>query len=45
MIELTQVEHLPQTGDTMGPRPFRKAAHVALIVVLFGVSSGWLGGL
>jgi len=23
---------------------FRKAAYTALIVVLFGVSSGWLGG-
>lgn len=31
--------------NTMGPTPFRKAAYVALIVVLFGVSSGWLGGV
>jgi len=29
----------------MGPKPFRKAACVALIVLLFGVSSGWLGGV
>jgi hypothetical protein len=29
----------------MGPEPFRKAAYVALIVLLFGVSSGWLGGV
>jgi len=29
----------------MGPAPFQKVAYVVLIVVLFGVSSGWLGGL
>lgn len=34
------------TGDhIMGPNGLRKAAYVALIVLLFGVSSGWLGGL
>lgn len=31
--------------DHMGPKPFRKAAYVALIVLLFGASSGWIGGL
>jgi hypothetical protein len=29
----------------MGPKPLQKTAYVALIVLLFGVSSGWLGGL
>jgi len=29
----------------MGPKPFRKGAYIALIVLLFGVSSGWLGGV
>ncbi|KIN78101.1 hypothetical protein [Sulfitobacter mediterraneus] len=31
--------------DLMGSRSVRKMAYVALIVVLFGVTSGWLGGL
>ncbi|MFT6675224.1 MAG: hypothetical protein ACJAVM_001413 [Sulfitobacter sp.] len=29
----------------MAPRSLQKFAYVALIVVLFGVASGWLGGL
>lgn len=29
----------------MAPNGIQKAAYIALIVVLFGVSSGWLGGL
>ncbi|MEW9921514.1 hypothetical protein AB2B41_18040 [Marimonas sp. MJW-29] len=29
----------------MAPTGIQKAAYVALIVVLFGVASGWLGGL
>lgn len=29
----------------MASKNVRKMAYVALIVVLFGVSSGWLGGL
>lgn len=29
----------------MGPTAFRKTAYIALIVLLFGVSSGWIGGL
>lgn len=29
----------------MGSGQLRKLAYVALIVVLFGVTSGWLGGL
>tara|TARA_R110002094_G_scaffold206657_1_gene177237 strand:- start:135 stop:365 length:231 start_codon:yes stop_codon:yes gene_type:complete len=29
----------------MAPSGFQKVAFVALIVVLFGVTSGWLGGL
>ena len=28
----------------MAPTNFQKAAYVALIVVLFGVATGWLGG-
>ncbi|UWR25482.1 hypothetical protein K3757_13575 [Sulfitobacter sp. S223] len=31
--------------EFMGPKPFRKVAYVALIVLLFGVSSGWIGGI
>lgn len=35
-----------QTGiDLMAPTGIQKAAYIALIVVLFGVASGWLGGL
>jgi len=26
------------------PEPFSKFAYVALIVLMFGVASGWLGG-
>lgn len=29
----------------MGSRSVQRMAYVALIVVLFGVTSGWLGGL
>jgi hypothetical protein len=29
----------------MGPKSFRKGAYIVLIVLLFGVSSGWLGGV
>ncbi|MBD3662645.1 hypothetical protein [Sulfitobacter aestuariivivens] len=29
----------------MAPTGLQKAAYVALIVVLFGVATGWLGGL
>jgi len=36
---------MPHLGESMGPTPFRKGAYIALIVVLFGVSTGWLGGL
>lgn len=32
-------------GQDMGSTGIQKAAYVALIVVLFGVASGWLGGL
>lgn len=31
--------------DHMGSRSVQRMAYVALIVVLFGVTSGWLGGL
>jgi len=30
---------------TMAPTSLQKIAYVALIIVLFGVASGWLGGL
>lgn len=33
------------TGDRMAPTSIRKMAYIALIFVLFGVASGWLGGL
>lgn len=29
----------------MEPNTFQKIAYVALIVLLFGVTTGWLGGL
>jgi hypothetical protein len=29
----------------MGSKGVKKTAYVALIVVLFGVTSGWLGGI
>ncbi len=29
----------------MAPTGLQKAAYIALIVVLFGVASGWLGGI
>lgn len=29
----------------MAPSGIQKAAYIALIVVLFGTASGWLGGL
>lgn len=35
----------PDRSGTMASNGVKKTAYVALIVVLFGVSSGWLGGL
>lgn len=32
-------------GRIMAPTGIQKAAYIALIVVLFGAASGWLGGL
>jgi hypothetical protein len=29
----------------MGPKPFQKIAYAALIVLMFGVTTGVLGGL
>jgi len=29
----------------MAPTTLQKAAYVALLIVLFGTASGWLGGL
>lgn len=29
----------------MGPKSFKKIAYSALIVLMFGVTTGWLGGL
>ena len=29
----------------MAPTPFQKITYAALVVLLFGVSTGWLGGL
>jgi len=29
----------------MAPTTLQKAAYIALMVVLFGTASGWLGGL
>jgi cell division protein FtsX len=35
----------PDKDGMMAPSGFQKVAFVALIVVLFGVTAGWLGGL
>lgn len=35
----------PDDRGTVMPKEIRKAAVVALIVLLFGVTSGWLGGV
>jgi len=32
-------------GGPMAPSGYQKVAYIALIVLLFGVTSGWLGGL
>ncbi len=34
----------PMNEGRMEPKPFRKLSYIALIVLLFGVSSGWIGG-
>jgi ABC-type sulfate transport system permease component len=49
IIEAGQRGLRPVLGQTkdgeMAPTGIQKAAYVALIVVLFGVASGWLGGM
>ncbi len=35
----------PIEGSNMAPSGIQKASYIALIIVLFGVASGWLGGL
>lgn len=35
----------PPGGSDMATNGISKAAYIALIVVLFGTASGWLGGL
>lgn len=49
MIEAGERSLKPMLGKTedgeMAPTGIQKAAYVALIVVLFGVASGWLGGM
>lgn len=32
-------------GEIMTPSGIQKVAYVALVVLLFGVATGWLGGL
>ncbi len=32
-------------GEPMAPNGIQKIAYAALLVLLFGVSTGWLGGL
>lgn len=34
-----------QDGGLMVPTPYQKITYAALIVLLFGVATGWLGGL
>ena len=29
----------------MEPKSFQKTAYIALIILMFGVTTGWLGGL
>jgi hypothetical protein len=49
IVEAGQRGRLPTTGpfegSNMVPSGIQKAAYIALILVLFGVASGWLGGL
>lgn len=49
MIEAGERSLRPMWGQTedgkMASTSIQKAAYVALIVVLFGVASGWLGGM
>lgn len=35
----------PIKDDIMASSGIQKAAYIALIIVLFGVATGWLGGL
>jgi H+/Cl- antiporter ClcA len=35
----------PEKDSVMASNGVKKTAYVALIIVLFGVTSGWLGGL
>ncbi len=35
----------PTTGEDQMPRTFQRIAYVALIVLLIGITSGWLGGV
>ncbi len=38
-------EHGQNKEGLMVPTPFQKITYAALIVLLFGVATGWLGGL
>jgi len=35
----------PNQEGQMAPTAFQKVAYAALIVLLFGVATGWLGGM
>jgi cell division protein FtsX len=35
----------PKTGKDQMPRTFQRIAYVALVVLLIGITSGWLGGV
>jgi hypothetical protein len=37
--------HGQEVYRPMAPTPFQKITYAALVVLLFGVSTGWLGGL
>ncbi|EEB83512.1 hypothetical protein [Roseobacter sp. GAI101] len=48
-MDVVQQMLRPADGQTkeglMAPTPFQKITYAALLVLLFGVATGWLGGL
>ncbi len=35
----------PRTGEDKMPQTFQRIAYIALVVLLIGITSGWLGGV
>lgn len=42
-LRVIEPQHTSGTGDTM-PKTISKVAYVVLIILMFGIASGWLGG-